>query len=310
LPEGQVEFKFTRGYWTKVESNLDGSPRANSQYSIKTHDSIYLKVEAWEDLMPKSIPVSTASENVSILSDSFFIPQLDRYRRIWIYLPPGYNKGRTRYPVIYMQDGQNLFDASISYSGEWKVDETMNQLARENNFKAIVVGIDHGGEKRIEEYTPWQHKDYPSGQGGLYVDFLVNDLKPFIDTHYRTRKGAKNSCIAGSSLGGLIATYAGIKYPKVFGKIASFSPAYWINPQLFAFAEKKSLRKGIRVYQVMAKPEGENHITDMEKMGELMKENHRNPTYIKTTASREGGHNEQFWAQEFREAILFLFQEP
>ena len=155
--------------------------------------------------------------------------QLNGQGWIWLYLPPDYATSTKRYPVIYMQDGQNLFDNKTSFSGEWEVDETLNKLHSEGDYGAIVVGIDNGGNKRLDEYSPWKNSSYGGGEGDAYIDFIVQSLKPYIDTNYRTLSAPEYTCIFGSSLGALIATYAAIKYPGIFGKAGAFSPAYWFN---------------------------------------------------------------------------------
>ena len=121
---GDIEFKFTRGTWDKVESDENGNYIPNRFYSGTEGDTIYLQILGWEDLDGNGGGQSTAAENVSILSDSFYMPELDRYRRVWIYLPLDYETSNLDYPVLYMHDGQNCFDASTSFAGEWEVDET------------------------------------------------------------------------------------------------------------------------------------------------------------------------------------------
>ena len=159
---------------------------------------------------------STCSKNVSVFEID--APQLHCKKRIWIYLPIGYEKIVEKYPVIYMHDAQNLFDKKTSYAGEWQVDETLDSL----KAKIIVVGIEHGGDQRLMELTPFVHPKHGGGKADLYVDFIVKNLKPYIDENYRTKKSAKNTCIFGSSLGGLTSFYAVLKYPKIFGKAGIF----------------------------------------------------------------------------------------
>ena len=148
---------------------------------------------------------STASKNVSIIEKEFIIPELNNIsHKIWVYLPPNYDQSSKKYPVIYMHDGQNLFDNATSYIGEWEVDETLNELFNKTGKGFIVVGIENGGEERINEYTPWKNEKYGGGKGEIYIDFLVNTLKPYIDVTYRTKPQQKHTGLIGSSLGGLI----------------------------------------------------------------------------------------------------------
>jgi len=156
-------------------------------------------VEEWTDNVEKKSRVSTAGENVHIVDTAFLIPQLNRTRRVWIYLPRDYSRSGERYPVLYMQDGQNVFDDLTSFAGEWSVDETLDSIGNHTS-EMIVVAVDHGGDKRVNEYCPYDMEKYGAGEGDRYVDFLVKTLKPFIDKTYRTEKGKKNTFIAGSSI--------------------------------------------------------------------------------------------------------------
>jgi metallo-beta-lactamase class B len=151
---------------------------------------------------PAQARASTATASVSILDTAFAMPQLERTRRIWLYLPPGYAASTRRYPVLYMHDGQNLFDAATSFAGEWGVDETLDSLHALGDPGVIVVGIDNGRMKRMDEYTPWHNTRYGGGEGDAYVDFLTQTLKPYVDAHYRTLAERVHTGVAGSSMGG------------------------------------------------------------------------------------------------------------
>ena len=137
-----LEYKFTRGAWTSVEGSASGGEIGNRTFTYNNGvQSLDNQVLGWKDLLQNS----TAAANVRILSTNFSMPQLNRTRRIWIYLPPQYADTSKRFPVMYMQDGQNLFDRATSFSGEWEVDETLNKLAPAGDKGCIVVGIDNGG---------------------------------------------------------------------------------------------------------------------------------------------------------------------
>ena len=172
---GTVQFKFTRGSWASVEGNASGNSIANRTFTFTGQpQTINLTVLSWEDLAGGG--TSTAASNVQIWNANFFMPQLNRNRRIWLYLPPDYNTTTKSYLVIYMQDGQNLFDNLTSFSGEWQVDETLNLLHQNGDYGAIVVGIDNGGSFRTNEYAPWANAPNGGGQGDLYLDFIVQTL--------------------------------------------------------------------------------------------------------------------------------------
>lgn len=139
---------------------------------------------------------STAAKNVSILKKEFRIPTLNKIsHKIWVYLPPNYHKTSKKYPVIYMHDAQNLFDKTTAYSGEWEVDETLNKLYQKTRKGFIIVGVKNGGEERINEYTPWPNKKYGGGKGAIYMNFIVNTLKPYIDTKYKAKNTADKNWI-------------------------------------------------------------------------------------------------------------------
>jgi predicted alpha/beta superfamily hydrolase len=249
FPDGiTLEYKFTRGNWSTVEKGPDGEEIENRSFTFGNGDTVVIIVENWADFGGGGN--STAAENVIIMDDEFYMPQLERTRRIWLYLPPDYDESDRYYPVLYMHDGQNLFDEITSYAGEWEVDETLNELAQQGYQVPIVVGIDNGGAFRIDELTPWYNDEYDAGgQGDEYIDFIVETLKLHIDENYRTLPDAENTGIMGSSLGGLISWYGTLKYPSVFSKSGIFSPAYWINyDSIWNYLHQNSQNEGMRFY--------------------------------------------------------------
>lgn len=251
----------------------------------------------------------TASPNVFLLSHDFFIPQLNRHRRIWVYLPPDYDLVDKRYPVIYMQDGQNLFDAHIAHSGEWRVDKTLNRLHRKGDYGAIVVGIDNGAEHRINEYAPWARTRMGGGEGGQYADFLANTLKPFTDAHFRTLPGRAFSALLGSSMGGLIALYAGIKHADKFAKIGAFSPAFWFNPQLYDWVAQQPKPGPMHVCMVGSRTESVYMQRNMIHLYESLQRAGYPPSEITAVARERGKHNEIFWGREFAFVYQALFDK-
>lgn len=225
IPSDRVEFKFTRGTWQKSECTADGKLTGPRLLELKKNITLTCTIEGWRD----DFPASTAGKNVHVLAEAFYMPQLDRHRKIWIYLPEDYEFSNKSYPVLYMHDGQHLFDEATSQGRigpiEWAVDETLD--ARKN--PGIVVAIDHHPdmEIRIPEYYYHSNSEYPQTKGKAYLEFIVNTLKPYVDSHYRTLKDRENTGILGSSLGGLISLYAGINYPEIFGRVGVFSPSIW-----------------------------------------------------------------------------------
>lgn len=262
-------------------------------------------------LNAQEAPLSTASSNVFILEKSFEIPGLERSRGIRLYLPPSYENSDQVYPVIYMHDGQNLFDAATSFAGEWGVDEILDELSVQGGPEFIVVGIDNGGELRLEELTPYPHPKYGGGKGAQYVDFVVKVIKPYIDDHYRTRSDASNTAIIGSSLGGLISHYAIFKYPEVFSKAGVFSPSYWFSYDAIKdLTLSNPLPKGHRLNLLAGKKEGPNMYLTMQSMGEVIQASGVEPSDLFAKIVADGAHNEDFWRSEFKEALIWLFEEP
>lgn len=304
---GLIEFKFTRGSWARVEGDANGNYIPNRQHNVTAgHDTLYLQILGWEDLSGGG-GQSTAAPNVSILTDSFYIPQLNRYRRIWIYLPPDYASSGLNYSVLYMQDGQNVFDALTSFAGEWEVDETLNDLHAQGDTGIIVVAIDNGQSHRFNEYSPWYNPNYGGGEGVAFTNFIVNTLKPFIDSAYRTLPDRENTGIMGSSLGALISLYAGITFQDIFSKVGSFSPAYWFNPEIFTHVSTTGKQENMRFYQVCGGLEGANMVTNMNAMENELGNAGFGSGEIMNLVKADGEHSEWFWAREFHDAYMWLF---
>lgn len=292
VPSGIIEYKVTRGSWTKVECALGGAAINNRIAKISSDTTLLISVKAWADDIPGRPPVSTRTKNVFVVDTSFYIPQLKRTRRIWVYLPEDYAFNKRQYPVLYMQDGQNLFDGMTSSFGEWGIDEMMDTTKKKN--QCIIVGIDHGDSKRLTEYNPYNSK-FGDGEGDAYVDFLVQVLKPYIDQRFRTKTEANNTSIAGSSMGGLISFYAVLKYPAVFGRAGVFSPAFWIAPEIKKKIENTPSIKSA-FYFVCGELEGEQMVKDMQFVYQQVKLKGSTKSVYRVVI--EGQHNERFWQKE------------
>jgi predicted alpha/beta superfamily hydrolase len=304
LDKGAYEYKITRGGWANVECKKNGAGTANRQLNVEGAARIELSIEEWADRFPPAPKKSTASRNVRVIDTGFLIPQLSRTRRVWIYLPECYTECTKQFPVLYMHDGQNLFDDATSYGGEWGIDEYLDSLG-ENAKQCIVVAVDNGGNKRLNEYSPYDFQltgiaasnKSNKGEGTEYVDFLVKTLKPFIDKNYRTVKNKANTAIAGSSMGGLISLYAVLKYPRVFGAVGVFSPAFWIAPGIFDDIKAKGRKVNSKIYFYAGKQEGETMIPGMLKAYELMSK--LSQAKMQAVIRDHGEHNEQTWRKEF-----------
>ena len=250
----------------------------------------------------------TATSNVSIIEKEFVIPSLNSVSyKIWVYVPPNYETSSKKYPVIYMHDAQNLFDNATSYSGEWEVDETLNKLFNKTGKGFIVVAVENGGEERINEYTPWPHKKYGGGKGAIYIDFIVNTLKPYIDLTYRTKPQQKFTGLIGSSLGGLISYYGGLQYPKVFGKIGALSTSFWFSNEVVTFTNKKGNLNNVKLFLLVGNKEAEYMVSDTKNIEKQLLEKGFKTKNLKTKVNPEGEHNEAFWKSEFSEIVQWLY---
>jgi len=304
LKKGSYEYKITRGDWDKVECKNAGEGMDNRFLDVDGNAKTEVIIEEWADRFPATPKKSTASKNVKVIDTAFLIPQLKRTRRVWIYLPETYEAGTERFPVIYMQDGQNIFDDATSFGGEWGVDEYLDALGM-NSKKFIVVAVDNGGPKRLNEYCPYNFKlsgnaassKSNKGEGNAYADFLVKTLKPHIDKKYRTDKRKEGTFVAGSSMGGLITFYAVLKFPAVFGAAAVFSPSFWVAPKIFEDIKTKGTKVSSKLYFYAGKLESESMISDTRKAFEEMKKVSKSKLEL---VIRDGGeHNEASWKREF-----------
>jgi predicted alpha/beta superfamily hydrolase len=302
---GLYEFKFTRGDWQNVECKKDGSEIENRSVKIISDTVFNFSVEAWKDQFPEKIKQHTASKNVHIIDTLFFIPQLKRCRRIWAYIPADYYSSEKKYPVLYMHDGQNLFDEFTSAYGEWGVDELMDSLSKKIK-PCIIIGIDNGNEKRMNEYNPYDQPQFGKGEGDGYIDFLVQTLKPFIDKKYRTLNNTAHTFIAGSSMGGLISLYAILKYPNVFGGAGVFSPALWTAPQLSGDVKKLSAHAKGKIYFYAGDTESETMVSDMLHIFELLRKNAK--VKMKVSVKAGGKHNEANWHREFPDFYKWVIE--
>ena len=245
---------------------------------------------------------------------------LNNDRNIIVYLPPGYDANKTqRYPVFYMHDGQNLFDGATSFipGQEWRVDETAEALIKAGTIEPlIVVGIYNTGAERVNEYTPAQDPKYKTGgKANLYGRFLVEELKPFIDKTYRTNSDARHTGVGGSSLGGLISLYLGLKYPRVFTRIAVVSPSvWWADNHIVHFAENQSRRSPLRIWLDTGTKEGRD-APEAQRTVEgarllrtaLIRKGWKDEKDLKYFEAQGAAHNEKAWAARTPAILEFLF---
>ncbi|MFN0088125.1 MAG: alpha/beta hydrolase [Blastocatellia bacterium] len=238
---------------------------------------------------------------------------LGNRRDVIVYLPPGYGKAEARrYPVLYLNDGQNLFDRATSFAGvAWQVDATAQSLIERGVIEPpIIVGIHNTGETRIDEYTPTlDPKLRKGGKAGLYGQFIVDELKAFIDHRYRTRIGPASTGIGGSSLGGLVSLYLGLKYPRVFGKLMVMSPSVWWD-QGIVLRSIESLRAkpSTHIWLDIGTREGRFTPGQVRTLKEaLISRGWRLNADLKYLEVKGGQHNEADWGRRVEPALKFLF---
>ena len=234
-----------------------------------------------------------------------------------VYLPPGYeHEAQRHYPVLYLNDGQNLFDGATSFvpGQEWRVDETAEDLIQRGIIQPIIiVGIYNTGMARMDEYTPTE--DPRMGRGGkavLYAHMLVQELKPFIDSHYRTQKDPAHTGIGGSSLGGLLSLFVGITHPGVFGNLAVMSPSVWWNRRAI-LKDLRGLRPrpALRVWLDTGTEEGNRPariLADVRAVRDiLVRKGWRQEQDLFYVEDQGAGHNENAWAARVGGMLTFLF---
>lgn len=335
--DSKMAFKFTRGSWDLVEVNakfgdvenrllpkVDASKLAPGEKPV-----IELTVEAWKDQGPKEparlglnpyrlIKVNAGTiKRVEVVGGGGYV----KARDLIVWLPPGYDdaaNAKRTYPVLYMQDGQNLFEKLPGLPAEWGMDETAAGLIAEKKIEPIiVVGIPNTGAGRMSEYLPVPAYDGVTPRGAEYVDFLVREVKPRIDNAFRTKPDAANTAIGGSSLGGLIALEAATEHPEVFGKVLAESTPLVAKGRMAFTHFAKAKNWPTKVYFGMGGSEAGTDPSDASKngqyvasaqaFGELLKGRGFSASTLKVTIDPDAVHNEASWAKRLPGALEFLF---
>ncbi|MEK7432068.1 MAG: alpha/beta hydrolase-fold protein [Cyanobacteriota bacterium] len=231
-------------------------------------------------------------------------------RDVIVYLPPSYNQNSNKkYPVFYMHDGQNLFDQNTAPFGEWYVDEKAQYLIQKNVIdEIIIVGIYNGEAERLNELTWNSMQGEGGGQGKKYGDFLTKELKPFIDSTYRTKSDRENTSVGGSSLGGLISFYLAVNYQDTFSKVAIMSPSFWWNDGE-ALNEVPKLKNNFDFWLDCGSNEGSDGsvmVGYVNKMYDSLSSKYGKEHVLKYV--QQGAvHNEQAWAERIHSPMIDFF---
>jgi predicted alpha/beta superfamily hydrolase len=233
-------------------------------------------------------------------------PQLGNSRNITVYLPPSYDSSVNRhYPVVYMQDGQNLFTRETSFSGDWGLTSRLDALAAAG-IEAILVGVWNAGDARIDEYSPFRDSQGRGGRGDEYLSFLTDTVKPLIDGRFQTRPTQRDTFIGGSSMGGLISLYAALGRSTVFGGAAVLSPSVWFaDSAIVGFAG--SAAKGGPVYLDAGARESDRQLPDVRRLRDVLRgRGYREGVDLMYEEDPGGAHNEAAWGRRFPRALAFL----
>jgi predicted alpha/beta superfamily hydrolase len=299
-------YKYVRGGWENQELDSFGNKTQNRVLD-NPHGTVYDFVPLWSnyglDFNPAFLP------KIKVINEAFDMPQLKKKRRVSILLPHDYDKqSQKRYPVIYLQDGQNLFDPHSPF-GNWAIDQKLAVLAEKGMGNVIVVAVDHGGPERINEFLPVKHNRLGTADGKKYVRFMAETLKPFIDSHFRTLSDRNNTAIGGSSLAGLITLYAGLMYPQFFGKLMVFSPSLWVTRNVPFDTIQFFQPVPTKIYIYAGGKEGTSMVPNVKNFRDSLKNQgfDSSAIHIKLSIDPNGEHSESRWGQEFPRAVEWLF---
>lgn len=245
---------------------------------------------------------------VQVIEEDYEIPQLGRHRRISALLPHDYEESDQVYSVLYLNDGQNLFDPHAPY-GSWAIDKSLELLASRGLKDVIIITIDHGGGDRISEYLPYGTERFGDGEGELYLEFIEKTLKPYVDKKYRVHTGREHTGIGGSSMGGLISLYAGMAHPHVFGKMMIFSPSLWITEEIFDLAKAWQPEEETYLYLYAGQKESAEHFPNVRKLFIIFDQFAKFNEHfrLKLSIDPSGTHSEAFWRKEFSKALAWLY---
>ena len=252
--------------------------------------------------------VTDFSPIIEIIEENYEVPHLNATRRISALLPYDYYESDRRYPVLYLQDGQNLFNPDAPF-GDWAIDRSMESLASSGLKDIIIIAVDHGKKERIIEYFPYYNNRFGQGKGRHYVQFMKEKLIPYVNTKYRTLRGFSNTGIGGSSMGGLISLYAGLSRPKLFGKMMIFSPSLWTSSKIYEEAYGFKPTRESKIYVYAGGKESAHHLPNVKRLTGILKS--KTPTYsnfaFKVVINEDGEHSETYWKDEFPKALKWLY---
>jgi len=297
-----VEYKFIRTRWANVEVDEFGGYVSN-----RIIEDPQEKIVAWVPRWRSGGEVCDKNLMPLVEYHSLRLPRARKDRRISVLLPFDYHESVKSYPVLYLMDGQNLFEAGAPF-GSWDIHTKLAILSEKQMHEVIIVCIDHAGIKRVEEYVFSSHKN-EKGKGAEFVNWIVKTLMPFINKKYRIHSDANNTGIGGSSLGGLISLMAGVTHPQVFGKLMLLSPSLWKIMDLIydRMMYLPLISNNQYIYLYGGKKEASNmtgFLSDFHH--QLIKIDPANDR-VHLSINESGEHSEKFWGKEFPFAFRYLF---
>ncbi|MBC7641280.1 MAG: alpha/beta hydrolase [Flavobacterium sp.] len=297
-------YKFTKGDWSDVEIDKYGNRTENrickEIFGVrKEHVDKWRR--NWLPFKPNFLP------QVKLISDEFEIPQLNKKRKIWALLPHNYDNSSENYPVLYLQDAQNLFNEKAEF-GNWEIDKKLAVMSEYSIGKIIIIAIEHADKDRIKEYNVGKTV-LGLGQGKQYIRFVTDTLKPFVDINFRTKRERQFTGIGGSSMGGLVSIFSGLMYPEVYGKLMIFSPSLWVVPKLNIPSDIDESYQDTKIYLYAGGDESKTMIEHVKRFKKniIKSEFVSDKMKINLSINMEGKHNESYWSDEFPKAIEWLF---
>ena len=297
-----LEYKFTRGSWDNEAVNAEGEVPRNSTLLVRNDTTVTVTIANWKDLRHKVSGQITGA----VKYHRNFVGAGIRPRDVIVWLPPSYASSTQRYPVLYMHDGQNIFDPRTSFMGaDWQVDEVADSLMRAGKMEEIIiVGVNNSSDRR-EDYSYTE-------KGRAYMKFLAATLKPFIDANYRTKPEREHTATMGSSMGGLISFLLVWHYPQVFSQAGCLSPAFiapFDNEAVHAVERYTGADKNIRIYM----DNGGVALDSVLQSGcdamlrALAQKGFARNKNLEWFHDLTAEHNERAWARRLWRPLLFMF---
>jgi len=295
-----LEFQITRGSWNKTALYTSGRYAApHVPFLLKKDTLVTIRPANWNDLFNESITGTVQYYH------NFEDHNLRYTRDVMVWLPPSYFKSPgKRYPVLYAHDGQNVFAPGSLYAGEWRMDETADSLIRIGKTEEFIIVAINNTRDRWVEYSG-------TPQGMAYIHFIVKNLKPFIDTHYRTKPDKNNTAAIGSSMGGLISFYMAWLHPEVFGKVACLSSGFAYDDGHLVDKVSRSSKKipGARIYLDCGDQELDKYfLPENNRMNDLLTKKHPEIKLMYRVYKGQA-HNEYAWAKRLETPLTFLFRK-